>query len=181
MKINPAPGPMKFVCHVEGCGKVYSRQQHLDDHLNTHSNTRPYTCDMCDKAYMRNSHLDTHRKKHFPPELQCGRCGYMCHTRDRLSKHVQTCVEHQCATCGKKYIRKAWFDAHVQKHRTRAARPRKQHICEHCRFPFSKKSNLDVHLRSVHQQSRPFECRCGRKYAHASSLDRHAAKCTKNV
>lgn len=169
---------MIFHCHFEGCGKAFPRKGKLADHLNMHTNTRPYKCDMCDKAYMKNSHLTSHKKNHFPPELKCERCGYMCHTSDRMHKHRQTCLEYRCSTCGKKYVRRAWFDAHVEGHHVKFFNKKPKYVCEHCKFEFSKKSNLTAHVRSVHHMLRPFKCLCGKQYAHSASLNNHRRKCS---
>lgn len=167
-----------FHCGFEGCGKSFPKQKKLEDHMNVHTNSRPYKCDMCERSYMRNSHLMVHKKKHFPPEFKCERCGYMCHTKDRSEKHKQTCIEYQCEICRKKYTKKAWFDVHVESHHTKTFnRTKKEHLCGYCKFTFYKKSNLKVHIRSVHLLLKPFKCVCGKEYAHAASLDRHKRKC----
>lgn len=167
-----------FHCHFKECGKSFPRQARLDDHLNTHTNHRPYKCDMCEKSYMRNSHLTVHKKNHFLPEFRCERCGYMCHTRDRLTKHIRSCVEHQCRICDKKYRKKMWFEAHVRSHHEKNfSRSKKEYICGYCKFTFYKQSNLKVHIRSVHLVMKPFKCGCGREYAHNASLDKHKRKC----
>ncbi|KAH9411781.1 hypothetical protein HK407_03g05310 [Ordospora pajunii] len=168
----------EFCCNVQGCGKTFTRAAKLNDHLNTHTNERPYRCDMCEKAYMRNSHLTIHKKSHFPPEFKCSKCGYKCHTDDRLCKHKRTCVHYKCSTCKKTYSKYAWFESHVNSHHIKVFNHEKKvYACQHCKFEFSKKSNLSTHVRSVHQLKRPFSCPCGKQYAHNMSLDRHKMKC----
>ncbi|AFM97966.1 hypothetical protein EHEL_030690 [Encephalitozoon hellem ATCC 50504] len=169
---------MAFQCHFEGCEKSFSRKSKLNDHLNTHTNNRPYRCDMCEKSYMKNSHLSVHKKVHFPPEFECPRCRHMFRTKDKLSKHQKTCLEYRCSTCGKKYKKRSWFDAHVKSHHVKTFNARKtRHVCEYCKFEFSKKGNLQTHIRSVHLLIKPFRCLCGKEYAHNNSLYRHKRKC----
>jgi uncharacterized Zn-finger protein len=175
--MSSKPSLMKeHACTYLGCAKVFDRRQKLLDHYNLHTNSRPYKCMMCDKAYSRNGHLTVHMKLHFPPEFSCGRCGYACHTRDRLHKHRRTCMIYECAICAKTYVRKAWYDAHVTSHHFKMCKRRKAE-CRYCKFEFSNRKNLLVHERSFHELMKPFLCRCGKNYAHQKSLDEHARKC----
>ncbi|ADM11212.1 zinc finger domain-containing protein [Encephalitozoon intestinalis ATCC 50506] len=170
---------MIFHCCFEGCGKSFSRKSKLNDHFNSHTKNRPYKCDMCEKSYMKNGHLSVHKKKHFPPELKCERCGYMCHTKDRLQRHQKTCLKYRCTICGKEYKKKSWFDVHTESHHVKVFNGRrKKHICEYCKFEFSKKGNLLAHIRSSHLLIKPFKCSCGKEYAYNASLDKHRKRCT---
>ncbi|KAL2761357.1 zinc finger protein 438 isoform a, partial [Daubentonia madagascariensis] len=49
-------------CHV--CNHHFQFKQHLRDHMNTHTNRRPYSCRICRKAYVRSGSLSTHMKLH---------------------------------------------------------------------------------------------------------------------
>nr|XP_012644476.1 zinc finger protein 438 isoform X1 [Microcebus murinus]XP_012644478.1 zinc finger protein 438 isoform X1 [Microcebus murinus]XP_012644479.1 zinc finger protein 438 isoform X1 [Microcebus murinus]XP_012644480.1 zinc finger protein 438 isoform X1 [Microcebus murinus]XP_012644481.1 zinc finger protein 438 isoform X1 [Microcebus murinus]XP_012644482.1 zinc finger protein 438 isoform X1 [Microcebus murinus]XP_012644483.1 zinc finger protein 438 isoform X1 [Microcebus murinus]XP_012644484.1 zin len=49
-------------CHV--CNHHFQFKQHLQDHMNTHTNRRPYSCRICRKAYVRSGSLSTHMKLH---------------------------------------------------------------------------------------------------------------------
>nr|XP_017534828.2 zinc finger protein 438 isoform X2 [Manis javanica] len=46
------------------CNHHFRFKQHLRDHMNTHTNRRPYSCRVCRKAYVRSSSLSTHMKLH---------------------------------------------------------------------------------------------------------------------
>ncbi|KAF5928829.1 hypothetical protein HPG69_012401 [Diceros bicornis minor] len=59
-------------CHV--CNHHFQFKQHLRDHMNTHTNRRPYSCRICRKAYVRSGSLSTHMKLH--------------HSENRLKKLV---------------------------------------------------------------------------------------------
>ncbi|XP_053429108.1 zinc finger protein 438 isoform X2 [Nycticebus coucang] len=49
-------------CHI--CNHHFQFKQHLRDHMNTHTNRRPYSCRICRKAYVRSGSLSTHMKLH---------------------------------------------------------------------------------------------------------------------
>ncbi|XP_066136654.1 zinc finger protein 438 isoform X1 [Saccopteryx bilineata] len=46
------------------CSHHFQFKQHLRDHMNTHSDRRPYSCRVCRKAYVRSSGLSTHMALH---------------------------------------------------------------------------------------------------------------------
>ncbi|NXL85781.1 ZN438 protein, partial [Alectura lathami] len=60
-------------CHV--CNHNFQFKHHLQDHMNTHTNKRPYTCRICRKAYIHSGSLSTHMKLHHsegkPRKLVC--------------------------------------------------------------------------------------------------------------
>ncbi|NWS67555.1 ZN438 protein, partial [Crotophaga sulcirostris] len=60
-------------CHV--CNHIFQFKHHLQDHMNTHMNKRPYSCRICRKAYIHSGSLSTHMKLHHnegkPKKLVC--------------------------------------------------------------------------------------------------------------
>ncbi|EPQ14113.1 Zinc finger protein 438 [Myotis brandtii] len=56
------------------CNHHFQFKQHLRDHMNTHTNRRPYSCRICRKAYVRPGSLSAHMKLH--------------HSENRLKKLV---------------------------------------------------------------------------------------------
>ncbi|NWU99740.1 ZN438 protein, partial [Upupa epops] len=59
---RPAVPKPLHVCHV--CNRVFQFKHHLQNHLNTHTNKRPYSCRLCRKAYIHSGSLSTHMKLH---------------------------------------------------------------------------------------------------------------------
>ncbi|CAM4534598.1 unnamed protein product [Caretta caretta] len=49
-------------CHV--CNHNFQFKHHLQDHMNSHTNRRPYSCRICHKAYVHSGSLSTHMKLH---------------------------------------------------------------------------------------------------------------------
>lgn len=60
-------------CHV--CNHTFQLKHHLQDHMNTHTSRRPYSCRICRKAYIHSGSLSTHMKLHHnegkPKRLVC--------------------------------------------------------------------------------------------------------------
>ncbi|NXL75562.1 ZN438 protein, partial [Leptocoma aspasia] len=60
-------------CHV--CNRTFQFKHHLQDHMNTHTSRRPYSCRICRKAYIHSGSLSTHMKLHHnegkPRKLVC--------------------------------------------------------------------------------------------------------------
>lgn len=46
------------------CSRCFQFKHHLQSHVNTHSNSRPYVCPLCRKAYAHRGSLSTHMKLH---------------------------------------------------------------------------------------------------------------------
>ncbi|KAM5158376.1 zinc finger protein 438 isoform 1-T2 [Mantella aurantiaca] len=60
-KIPSSAKPL-YKCHI--CDHIFQFKHHLQDHLNSHSNKRPYHCRLCRKAYVHSGSLSTHMKLH---------------------------------------------------------------------------------------------------------------------
>nr|XP_021145665.1 zinc finger protein 438 isoform X2 [Columba livia]XP_021145666.1 zinc finger protein 438 isoform X2 [Columba livia] len=58
---STVPKPL-HKCHV--CNHIFQFKHHLRDHMNTHTNKRPYSCRICRKAYIHSGSLSTHMKLH---------------------------------------------------------------------------------------------------------------------
>ncbi|KAM4544012.1 zinc finger protein 438 [Fundulus diaphanus] len=46
------------------CSRCFQFKHHLQNHMNTHTNSRPYICPLCRKAYAHRGSLSTHMKLH---------------------------------------------------------------------------------------------------------------------
>ncbi|KAE8595867.1 hypothetical protein XENTR_v10015895 [Xenopus tropicalis] len=51
-----------YKCNI--CEHSFQFKHHLQDHLNTHTNRKPYHCRLCRKAYVHSGSLSTHMKLH---------------------------------------------------------------------------------------------------------------------
>ncbi|KAK5133157.1 hypothetical protein LTR08_008093 [Meristemomyces frigidus] len=60
-----APYPQKsHSCPIPMCGRLFKRLEHLKRHVRTHTQERPYLCNLCSKAFSRSDNLAQHRRTH---------------------------------------------------------------------------------------------------------------------
>ncbi|OTF71990.1 hypothetical protein BLA29_002321 [Euroglyphus maynei] len=57
----------------DGCGKKFSRQENLKNHIRTHTKERPYCCEIdgCMKKFTNTSDRAKHRRIHWNPVIIC--------------------------------------------------------------------------------------------------------------
>ncbi|XP_037021353.2 zinc finger protein 438 isoform X2 [Artibeus jamaicensis] len=74
------------------CNHHFQFKQHLQDHMNTHTNRRPYSCRICRKTYVRSGSLSSHVKLHHsenrPRKLVC------CEFCAKVFGHVRVYFGH---------------------------------------------------------------------------------------
>ncbi|WPH00895.1 Hypothetical protein R9X50_00372900 [Acrodontium crateriforme] len=51
-------------CPIPMCGRLFKRLEHLKRHVRTHTQERPYLCNLCNKAFSRSDNLAQHRRTH---------------------------------------------------------------------------------------------------------------------
>ncbi|XP_077008585.1 zinc finger protein 438 isoform X2 [Tamandua tetradactyla] len=77
-------------CHI--CGHHFQFKQHLRDHMDTHTDRRPYSCWVCRKAYVRPGSLSAHMKLQHtetrPKRLMC------CEFCAKVFGHVKVYFGH---------------------------------------------------------------------------------------
>lgn len=81
-KVLDCPPPVQESLHLRGachprvfaggrpvhrcptCSRCFQFKHHLQSHMNSHTNSRPYACPVCRKAYAHSGSLSTHMKLH---------------------------------------------------------------------------------------------------------------------
>lgn len=81
-KVLDCPPPVQETLHLRGashpraflggrpvhrcptCSRCFQFKHHLQSHMNSHTNSRPYVCPVCRKAYAHSGSLSTHMKLH---------------------------------------------------------------------------------------------------------------------
>ncbi|KAI8634026.1 fungal-specific transcription factor domain-containing protein [Xylariaceae sp. FL1651] len=66
MTTMPA-APPQFKCDLPGCGKSYSRKEHLNRHLKSHGPRPQHQCPLCGRRYARSDVLKRHVENHPQP------------------------------------------------------------------------------------------------------------------
>jgi uncharacterized Zn-finger protein len=53
-----------FACEVKDCNQKFKRRSNLKSHSITHSGVKPFCCDVCEKGYSRKAALQNHQACH---------------------------------------------------------------------------------------------------------------------
>lgn len=94
-------------------------------HLNSHTGTRNYVCQVCDKAFVSANTLRSHNQWfHSDKVYSCGQCNYQTKTVQKLNEHIRT------------------------QHQLRGYKPYK---CPYCTFRCSTGGNTRKHVKQVHK------------------------------
>lgn len=156
------------------CEKVCRTKKLLKYHLMSHSNLRPYSCDLCSKSFKHRYEVNVHKRTHSKPTFQCEICSKMfihkshlnVHRKKHLNKFVAFCNE-----CNKGFVSEFDYKRHVN---VRHCEPK--HVCDVCGMQLKTVSSLKEH-KLTHSPSygqRLFICEiCGKSYLNIRNLRAH--------
>jgi len=81
----------KFTCQHPGCNRRFDRSHNLKTHLLTHTNIKPYVCNLCKRPFRRRYDLTRHVSALHPKNagamFACTKCGKRYARKDGLNKH----------------------------------------------------------------------------------------------
>ncbi|KAJ6843262.1 transcription factor IIIA isoform X1 [Iris pallida] len=184
-----------FACPIETCDKKFVYQGNMTRHVKEMHDDESssgegeiegeklYTCSEvgCGKSFKYPSKLKKHEDSHVNldyVEVICGQpgCFKKFTNSDCLKAHIQACHQYtQCDICGTAQLKKN-FKRHQRAHQECDAAERIGCSFEGCQYTFSNKSNLEIHVRAVHQELRPFSCRiagCEKSFPYKHVRDNH--------
>ncbi|KAF3535737.1 hypothetical protein F2Q69_00020543 [Brassica cretica] len=147
-------GQKKLVCKEKGCGKAFKYPSQLQKHQDSHVK------------------LDS-------VEAFCSEPGCMKYLTNEecLKAHIRSSHQHiNCEICGSKHLKKN-IKRHLRTHEEDSSSPG-EFKCEveGCSSTFSKASNLQKHLKAVHEDIRPFVCGfsgCAKRFAYKHVRNNH--------
>ena len=158
MRIHDDENP--FTCNI--CDKNFTTKHTYKNHtLNSHTtNKETINCDICGKAFSKLFNLERHKKNKHTENIQSFECKYCESTfkrKDNLTKHEQT--NHG------KVMNEALLPDVNKNH--------EPYECYKCTSAFKDKNSLIRHLESVHEDA-SFECRlCHKMFTRKDNLNVH--------
>ncbi|XP_047437894.1 zinc finger and BTB domain-containing protein 40 [Mugil cephalus] len=129
------------------CDKVFTSAALLDKHKNTHTGTKPFSCELCNKSYQQLSGLWYHNRTNHPDV-------FASHTRQ-----LKTLV--QCDTCFKFFPSAASLVKHqVAEHQQHQDSESVAARCPYCPAVLGGDEEVQEHISSQHinQCSEAFSC-----------------------
>ena len=135
---KPRPSDLKSIsCPIQDCEKTFNRQARLDEHLNSHNNTRVYKCSYndCGKDFLRETHLKRHIKSAHT-EVRDYKCSW--EDCDKSFSTGTRLRRHEAAHEKKDMFRCRGYDG--------------------CNKTFRKHTTLNNHVLQEHMHQKPFSC-----------------------
>ncbi|GAB1290773.1 Zinc finger protein 786 [Apodemus speciosus] len=162
-------GARPFSCGE--CGRAFTHQCKLREHLRVHSGERPFQCPECHKSFGLKGVLKAHQRTHSKERpFSCGECGKGFTRQSKLTEHFRVHSGErpfQCPECDRSFRLKGQLLSHQRLHT--GERPFQ---CPECGKSYRVKADMKAH-QLLHRGQMPFSCQCGKGFAKQSKLVEH--------
>ncbi|KAL5264997.1 hypothetical protein ACHWQZ_G005933 [Mnemiopsis leidyi] len=177
---------------------LQSTRGNLKHHISAiHLKIKPFECHKLTQfqfdfvVHNHNYKKKSQRCKRKAEDLKCPYCERSMGRKHDLKRHILNVHENikpfKCPNCTQSFARKQHYVRHMERGKTRHGEclPRDfltqtrgacstAEQCPYCSKTISSRSNLKKHIRSIHQQLRPFQCdECKQTFAHHHHLKAH--------
>ncbi|GAB2267078.1 hypothetical protein Dimus_002060 [Dionaea muscipula] len=186
-----------FKCPIDNCDSKFSVQANIKRHLTEIHNGKKlhgsggvqekkmHVCGVagCGKKFLYESRLRKHENSHVELDSVEAFCAYPSCMKPFtnikcLKAHLDACHQHvTCEICGSMHLRKN-IKRHLRSHEEGGGGSPKSFKCtfEDCDHTFTKKSNLQQHVKAVHLELRRFACGipgCNMRFTFKHVRDNH--------
>ena len=181
-------GREKFRCTgFEGCNEWFRKRETLRAHIAAvHHQQKPYPCDhvdeltgeKCEHGYTTALKLSEHKKKaHEPARYWCQTCqenamedepgkSVVFPNYALLQAHIRAAHPPTCRHCNKTFVSPKALNQHIELAHSTAdsVDARRNFFCDfpgchgNTSYGFTRRSNLNAHVRQVHEGARPYVC-----------------------
>ncbi|XP_057770342.1 transcription factor IIIA-like isoform X2 [Salvia miltiorrhiza] len=161
-------------CPVKDCKRTFKLQGYMAWHVKEYHGESAFTdvkhatehvCaeTHCGKVFRYPSKLYKHEDSHVKLdslEAYCAEPGCMKYFSNErcLKEHIRSCHQYVlCDECGNKQLKKN-IKRHMRMHEAEHSSGRISCSVKGCSLTFSRKSNLNKHMKAVHLKLKPFAC-----------------------